>query len=234
MWTGGGIPWQQTLPVLRSAWAWNCSAWVEPAVIDRALIKPKWCTCTKCGQEEESSDNRLCQCQALPGHGTVPHGWSQQLLIGPWSNQNDVSAYLCYFLRMAKKMGFHVSVSPPCRTVNTVMDCHATRGIFVFTAWPNHQFHYNNMVIAERTSGMADTTSITWCRFMKYSVRSLRIIFNFCQGTFILTGYELDDRGIWVQVLVRSRIFSSSCCPDWFWGSPILLYNGYQGLFLRG
>jgi hypothetical protein len=27
------------------------------------------------------------------------------------------------------------------------------------------------------------------------------------------------------------RFFSSPQCPDWLWGPPSLLYNGYQGLF---
>jgi hypothetical protein len=42
-------------------------------------------------------------------------------------------------------------------------------------------------------------------------------------------GYGLDDRGVEVRVLVGSRIFSSSHCPDRLWGPPSLLSNGYQG-----
>jgi hypothetical protein len=37
----------------------------------------------------------------------------------------------------------------------------------------------------------------------------------------IATGYGLDDRGVGVRVPVVSRIFSSSCRPDWLWGPPI-------------
>jgi hypothetical protein len=43
------------------------------------------------------------------------------------------------------------------------------------------------------------------------------------------TGYGLDDRGVRVPVPVRSRIFSSSRCPDRLWGPPSLLANGFRG-----
>jgi hypothetical protein len=50
----------------------------------------------------------------------------------------------------------------------------------------------------------------------------------------IVTAYGLDDRGVGVQVLVGSRIFSSPRHPDQLWGPPSLVSNGYQGLFLCG
>jgi hypothetical protein len=49
----------------------------------------------------------------------------------------------------------------------------------------------------------------------------------------IATGYGLDDRGTGVRVAVDARIFSSPRRPDRFWGPPIILSNGYWGLFPR-
>jgi len=40
----------------------------------------------------------------------------------------------------------------------------------------------------------------------------------------IATGYGLDDRG--GSNPGRGEIFCT--CPDWPWGPPSLLYNGYQ------
>jgi hypothetical protein len=50
----------------------------------------------------------------------------------------------------------------------------------------------------------------------------------------IATGYELDDRGVGLQVPVGLRIFSSPRCPDRIWGPSNLLYNGYWGLLPGG
>jgi hypothetical protein len=52
---------------------------------------------------------------------------------------------------------------------------------------------------------------------------------NWNSAVGIATGYELDDRGVGVRVLVGSRIFSSLRGPDRLWDTPSLLFNGYLG-----
>jgi hypothetical protein len=45
----------------------------------------------------------------------------------------------------------------------------------------------------------------------------------------IATGYGLDDRGVGVRAPIESRIFSYPRRPDWVWGPPNFLSNGYRG-----
>jgi hypothetical protein len=53
-------------------------------------------------------------------------------------------------------------------------------------------------------------------------------------GAGIVTGYGLDDQGVGVRVLEGSRIFSSPCHPDWFWGPTNFLCMGTGGFFPGG
>jgi hypothetical protein len=50
----------------------------------------------------------------------------------------------------------------------------------------------------------------------------------------IATAYELNDGGVGVRVLVRSRIFYFPRRPDRLWGPRSPLSNGYRWLFPRG
>jgi hypothetical protein len=47
------------------------------------------------------------------------------------------------------------------------------------------------------------------------------------------TDYGLDDLGVGVRVLVRSRILISPHGPDRLWGLPNFLSKGYRALFPR-
>jgi hypothetical protein len=50
------------------------------------------------------------------------------------------------------------------------------------------------------------------------------------------TDYWLDGREFGARVPVKSRIFISPCRPDWLWGSPNLLSNGFwtDSILFRG
>jgi hypothetical protein len=47
----------------------------------------------------------------------------------------------------------------------------------------------------------------------------------------IATGHGLDCQGVAVRVPVGPLFLSFPLRPDWFWGSPSLIFNVYQGLF---
>jgi hypothetical protein len=51
----------------------------------------------------------------------------------------------------------------------------------------------------------------------------------------IVSGCGLDDQMIEVRSQAEARDFSPNLfCPDWLWGPPSLLYNGYWQSFPQG
>ena len=45
---------------------------------------------------------------------------------------------------------------------------------------------------------------------------------------------DLNDCVNWGSISNRDKIFSSPKCPDWLWGPPSLLFNGYLGFLTLG
>jgi hypothetical protein len=91
---------------------------------------------------------------------------------------------------------------------------------------------YRNFVIFDVFQG----TSVK-CVALVYNVLLLCVgmLWNLTIGIGIATGYGLDDRGVGIRDLVRSRIFSSPRHPDRFWGLyPAFYPMGTGGTFPRG
>jgi hypothetical protein len=61
------------------------------------------------------------------------------------------------------------------------------------------------------------------------------IIIIYRNARFEMSGCGLDDRAIEVQSPAEAKgFFLYLLCPEWLWGPPSLLYNGYQCSFPRG
>jgi hypothetical protein len=66
-----------------------------------------------------------------------------------------------------------------------------------------------------------------------FSSLAFAVYYSRDRDVVIATGYGLDDRGVGFLVTVWSRIFTSPCRPDHFWGPSSLLSSVY-GVFFPG
>jgi hypothetical protein len=90
------------------------------------------------------------------------------------------------------------------------------------------------------TSKVPNNSSEAWTASIKISAlfgfftSNVAVILSWVSAVGIAIGYGLDVRGVGVQVLVRSNIFSFFTSSYWLWGPPSLICNGYRGLFRWG
>jgi hypothetical protein len=73
-----------------------------------------------------------------------------------------------------------------------------------------------------------------WLWFMFWRWQYFRLCKSRDSAVCIATGYELDEQGVVVRVLVGARILTFPCHPDRLRGPPSLLSNGHRGTLSPG
>jgi hypothetical protein len=82
-----------------------------------------------------------------------------------------------------------------------------TCGFIVFFLVVTGVFHLMHVVFLQPASIiLCSFTNISYVYFVRFS----------CTAISVATGYEMDDRGVEVQVPIRLRVFFSPQRPDWF------------------